>query len=177
MVITRDQCFYLGYISKTQGFKGGIIAFFDVDDTSNYQKLERLLVDLNGTLTPFFIDTLNLKDKGFVHLKLEGVDDRDRATYISNHDIYLPLTDLPKLPADQYYLHDLDGMTVKDENHGEIGVVEKVMDYNRNPLMQIMHGGNEVLIPISEPFIVRVDKVEKVVHVDLPEGLIEINQS
>ena len=143
-----DQCFYLGYISKTQGFKGGLIAFFDVDDTSNYKKLERLLVDLNGTLTPFFIDTLNLKDKGFVHLKLEGVDDRDRATHLSNNDIYLPMSDLPKLPADQYYLHDLNGMMVKDETLGEIGLVEKVMDYTRNPLMQIMRGGNEVLIPI-----------------------------
>lgn len=177
MLITHDQCYYLGYISKTQGFKGGIIALFDVDDTSNYQKLDRILIDLNGTLTPFFIETLNLKDKGFVHLKLEGVDDRDRATHISNNDIYLPLTDLPKLPADQYYLHDLDGMAVIDKTFGEIGIVEKVMDYNRNPLMQIMRGGNEVLIPISEPFVLRVDKVEKIVHVDLPEGLIEINQS
>lgn len=177
MVITKDKCFYLGYISKTQGFKGGVIAFFDVDNTQSYQKLQRLLIDLNGSLTPFFIETLNLKDKGFVHLKLEGVDNHDRSKAISNQDIYLPLTDLPTLPTDEFYFHDLVNMMVHDKTLGEIGPVDKVLDFNRNPLMQITRAGNEILIPISDQFIAKVDKSEKIVHVDLPEGLIEINQS
>ncbi len=177
MVITHDKCFYLGYISKTQGFKGGVIAFFDVDNHSVYQKLARLLVDMNGTLTPFYIETLNLKDKGFVHLKLEGVDTHDRAKDIANQDIYLPLTDLPKLPEEEYYLHDLIGMTVQDKTLGEVGSVDKIMDFSRNPLMQITRAGNEILIPISDQFIVKVDKVAKIIHVDTPDGLIEINQS
>lgn len=177
MVITHDNCFYLGYISKTQGFKGGIIAFLDVDDPYDYLNLDRILVDLNGTLTPFFIETLNLKDKGFVHLKLEGVDSRDDAIVIANQDIYLPLTDLPKLPEDSYYLHDLHGMKVVDAQVGEIGTIEKVLDYSRNPLIQIMRGENEILIPITDDFVVKVDKKEQVVHTNLPEGLVEINQS
>lgn len=177
MVITHDKCFYLGYISKTQGFKGGVIAFFDVDNHSAYQKLDRILIDLNGSLTPFFIETLNLKDKGFVHLKLEGVDNHERSKAISNQDIYLPLTDLPKLPTDEYYLHDLVAMEVQDKTLGAVGNVDKILDFSRNPLMQITRDGNEILIPISDQFIVKVDKVAKVIHVDLPEGLIEINQS
>lgn len=177
MVITHDKCFYLGYISKTQGFKGGVIALFDVDDHSVYQKLDRILIDLNGTLTPFYIETLNLKDKGFVHLKLEGVDTHERSKAIANQDIYLPLTDLPKLPEAEYYLHDLVDMEVQDKTIGAVGSVDKVLDFSRNPLMQITRAGNEILIPISDQFIVKVDKVAKIIHVDLPKGLVEINQS
>ena len=172
-----DDCYYLGYISKTQGYKGGLIAFLDVDNPNDYQNLDSFLLDLNGTLTPFFVETITLKHKQFAALKLEDIDDRDAATLISNKDIYLPLDQLPKLGDDEYYLHELKGMMVFDKTEGEIGTVEKVMDHSSNPLIQIIIDQNEVLIPLIDDFIEKVDKQKREIHVDLPEGLIEVNQS
>jgi len=174
--MTKDDCYYLGYISKTQGFKGGLLAFLDVDDTREYQNMESILVDLNGVLTPFFIETIQLKDKNFVHLKLEDVDDRDSATILSSKDIYLPLSDLPELDDDQYYLHELNGMKVLDRASGDLGRVDTVLDYSTNPLIQVIKGSNEILIPLNDNFVIKVDKVAKIIEVDLPEGLIEVNR-
>jgi len=174
--MTKDDCYYLGYISKTQGFKGGLLAFLDVDNTREYLNLESILVDLNGVLTPFFIETFQLKDKNFVHLKLEDVDDRDSATLLSNKDIYLPLTELPELDNDQYYLHELNGMNVVDKNAGELGKVDTVLDYTTNPLIQVINGSSEILIPLNDEFVIYVDKDAKTIEVDLPEGLIEVNK-
>src|SRR5690606_26053161 len=123
MIISKDDCYYLGYISKTQGFKGGLIVFLDVDDTRKYAKIDHILVELNGVLTPFFLETVNLKDKNFVYLKIEGVDDQNAASELAGSDIYLPLEDLPKLKDDEYYLHDLIGMKVIDTTVGEVGTV------------------------------------------------------
>ncbi len=177
MNISKDECYYLGYVSKTQGFKGGVISFLDVDNPAQYKKLGRVLIDMNGILTPFFLESINLKDKGFAHMKLEGVNSRDEAVNIAGNELYLPLTDLPKLPDDEYYLHDLVGMTVEDATAGDLGKVDRVLDYARNPLIQVVKGGDEILIPILKPFLVKVDKAAKRIHVDLPEGLIEVNQS
>lgn len=177
MIISKDNCYYLGYLSKTQGYKGGLIAFFDVDDIREYRQLDHILVDLHGALTPFFIETINLKDKNFVHLKIEGVNDEETATELAGKDVYLPLEDLPKLPDDEYYLHELAGMKVIDANAGEIGVVEKVLDYSNNPLLQIMQNEHEILIPLIDNFVKKVDKKARIVHTDVPEELLDINKS
>jgi 16S rRNA processing protein RimM len=174
--MTKDECYYLGYLSKTQGFKGGLLAFLDVDNTGDYINLESILVDLNGVLTPFFVEYLQLKDKNFVYLKLEDVDDRDSAIILSNKDLYLPLTDLPDLGDDHYYLHELNGMKVVDKQAGELGNVDTVLDYSTNPLIQVIKGSREILIPLNDDFVLKVDKALKTIEVDLPEGLIEVNQ-
>lgn len=177
MVIKHESCYYLGYISKAQGFKGGVIAFLDVDNPADYKNLKSLLVDINGVLTPFFVETLNLKDKGFVHMKFEGVDDGNSANRLTNKDMYLPLENLPELGDDEYYLHELVGMKVEDENMGELGVVEKVLDYSANPLIQLFRDSTEVLIPLNDAFIDKVDKKGKVIRVSLPEGMVDLNQN
>jgi len=176
MIIRHEDCYYLGYISKTQGFKGQLIAFFDVDDLRAYQKTKRILVDIGGNLHPFFIATLNLKDKNFVQMSLEGIASEDQGLPLCGKEIYLPLTDLPALPDEQYYLHDLAGMKVIDANAGEIGEVTQVLDYTTNPLLQVMQGEGEILIPLQDAFVKRVDKKARLISVDLPEGLIDINK-
>ena len=176
MIISKDKCYYLGYLSKTQGYKGGLIAFFDVDDIREYRKLDHILVELNGALTPFFIETINLKDKNFVHLKIEGINDEETATEIAGNNLFLPLEDLPKLPDDEYYLHDLVGMTVKDAKAGDVGVVNQVMDYSNNPLLQIMQDEHEILIPLIDNFVKKVDKKARIIHTDVPEDLLDINK-
>lgn len=177
MVISKDQCYYLGYISKTQGFKGGLIAFFDVDDTKKYARLDHMLVELNGVLTPFFLETINLKDKNFAHLKIEGVDDENSASELAGNDIYLPLRELPQLPDEEYYLHELVGMKVIDAVAGDVGTVEKVLDYTTNPLLQILQNTDEILIPLIDNFVKQVDKKAKIIHIEVPEDLLDINKT
>ncbi len=177
MIISKDDCYYLGYLSKAQGFKGGLIGFFDVDDTGDYKKLESILVDLNGTLTPFFIDEINLKDKNFVFLKLEGVDDQNRATNLAGSDMYLPLSRLPKLEEGAYYLHQLEGMEVHDQSKGMIGTVEKLFYYNQNTTLQIIDGKDEILIPLNEVFVKKVSVADNRIDIDVPEELLSVNKS
>lgn len=177
MNISKDECFYLGYLSKTQGYKGGLIGFFDVDDVYQYQKLDRILVELYGALTPFFIENIVIKDKNFVFIKIEGVNDENTAGELAGNNIYLPLSYLPELPDNEYYLHDLVGMEVHDKEAGAVGKVTEILDYAVNPLLQILDNDNEILIPIIDDFIVSVDKKNKIIHTEVPAGLIEVNKT
>ncbi|MGB6035180.1 MAG: ribosome maturation factor RimM [Cryomorphaceae bacterium] len=177
MIPSHKDCFNLGHIAKSKGFKGELSLFLDVDEPENYQSLDRILIDLGGVLTPFFIDSLRLKDNGYADIKLEGVDSKDDSVRLSGKQVFLPITDLPELPADEYYLHDLEGMEVIDENQGVLGLVQKVLDYSNNPLLEVNEGKDEVLIPINDLFVKKVDKANKQIFVDLPEGLADVNKS
>jgi ribosomal 30S subunit maturation factor RimM len=51
-----------------------------------------------------------------------------------------------------------------------------VLDYSNNPLLQVFSNGFEVLIPITDVFVKRVDKKARVVHVEVPSELLEMNK-
>jgi len=176
MLPSHKDCFNLGHIARSKGFKGELSLFLDVDEPENYKDLDRILVDLNGVLTPFFIDCLRLKNDGYADIKLEGVETKDDSIRLSGKQVFLPLTDLPPLPEDEYYLHDLEGMEVVDQTHGALGKVLKVLDYSNNPLLEVNDGKTEVLIPINDLFVKKVDKAKKEILVDLPEGLVDVNK-
>ena len=175
--MTKDECYYLGYVSKTRGFDGKLILFLDVDDTNDYANIDYLLIDVHGTLTPFFIDNVWMRDKNYIEVHIEDIDTRDDASELVGNELYLPLTELPKLPDDQYYLHELVGMMVIDAQRGDLGRVAEIFDHSNNPLIQILHPKGEILIPIDSRFIRKVDKTGKRIDVDLPDGLVDINLS
>jgi 16S rRNA processing protein RimM len=176
MHIHKNECYYLGRISKVLGYKGEMVWFIDADDPHAYRKLKRVLVDLNGLLSPFFVQRIAIKDKGFAHVLLEGVTTRDDAATLAGNDLYLPLSELPPLSDHEYYLHELEGMEVNDTTKGTLGKVERVLDYSNNPLLQVFSNGFEVLIPITDVFVKRVDKKARVVHVEVPSELLEMNK-
>jgi 16S rRNA processing protein RimM len=63
---------------------------------------------------------------------------------------------------------------VVDANYGELGTVVKVIDLSGNPLFQIDSNGKEVLIPKQDQFVKSVDWDEEILHLECPEGLIEM---
>jgi 16S rRNA processing protein RimM len=176
MTLDKDACYYLGHVSKVRGFKGEIILFLDVDNPSAYRDLKSVLLDMRGSLHPFFITSLNIDDKGFARTKFEGIDTRGAASDISGKELYLPLDRLPDLPDDEYYLHELKGMKVEDAKFGLLGEVENVLDFSHNPLIQILTEQHEILIPLNDGFVKQVDKFAKTVRVTVPEELLGMNK-
>lgn len=175
-MMDKDQCYYLGHVSKVRGFKGEVLCHLDVDDPSAYAGIKSVLIDMNGTLQPFFTTSVAIDQKGFARITFEGITTRDQATEISGKDLYQPLSQLPELPEDQYYLHDLEGMEVHDEVHGILGKVERVLDYAHNPLIQVLRAEHEVLIPLQDTFVRKVDKKNRTISVAVPAALLEMNK-
>lgn len=172
--MNKADCFHLGYIAKLHGFKGEVSLFLDVTNPSDYESLDALFIDLNGYLTPFFVSKLRLTNKGFAIVKLEGVDDENSARRLLRKDAYLPAEILPELEGNEFYDHEIVGFKVIDQKHGEIGLVERVLDLKVNPLLQVDKDGVEILIPLIEGAIVKVDRDNQELHVTTPEGLVEL---
>lgn len=172
--MNKADCFHLGYIAKLHGFKGEVSLFLDVTNPEDYHSLDALFIELNGQLTPFFIKSLKLKNKGFAAVKLEGVDTEEDAKIIVRKNVYLPASILPELGDTNFYDHEIVDFQVEETSYGNIGKVIQVIDLAANPLLQIEKEGKEVLLPLQKGVVQKVDRINKVLTVTAPPGLIEL---
>lgn len=168
-----DDCFELGYLSRTKGLRGELQAFLDVDDPSYYQDLDSVLISIDHDLVPYAIEHIAVQGNAAV-LKLEGIDHIDQASALKSHKLYLPLSSLPKLNPDQFYFHDLVNYKIVDHQMGELGRIVSIYNLPNNDLFSIEYQGREVLIPIHNDLIQKVDKDKELVFVKMPDGLLDI---
>jgi 16S rRNA processing protein RimM len=108
------------------------------------------------------------------NLKLAELDDMDEAEKLVGSFIYLPEVLLPRLKGNKFYYHEVTGFKVMDVNQGNIGTIDRVIDLPNNPLFALIHGEKEILLPISDDIVLKVDRKRKTVEVRAPEGLIDI---
>lgn len=167
-----EDCYQLGNIVKPHGLEGEIQAFLDVDMPETYQELESVFVLINQKLVPFFIDTISISSTKTL-IKFEDVDSRESAEGIAGKELYLPLTALPELEDDQYYYHEIIGFEILEDSK-PLGAVENIYNFPTQNLIVTTIQENEVLIPIQDDVVLKVDKNEKKVYVSLPEGLLEV---
>ncbi|GAB3201762.1 16S rRNA processing protein RimM [Pontibacter aydingkolensis] len=169
-----DACFLLGYIVKTHGTKGQVVAFFDVDFPEDYEDLESVFLEQKGRLIPFFIDSMEpIKNSRFI-IKFEDTSTMEQAEALRGTSLYLPLNELPELEDDQFYFHEVIGYQVVDANHGKLGTVKEFYDLPQQQLMAMDYLGQEMLIPVMGEILLRADHEAKELHISLPEGLLEV---
>lgn len=170
----KKDCFYLGKIVKKYSFKGELLIKLDTDEPDIYDGLDSVFIDLRGNLVPFFIESSQLHKSELLRIKFEDVDTEPDADALLKCDLYLPLEFLPKLEGDKFYFHEVIGFKVEDKNHGVIGVIKAINDSTAQALFEIDKDGIEILIPMNDHFINKVDKKNKIVFVETPEGLIDL---
>jgi 16S rRNA processing protein RimM len=170
----KADCFHLGYVAKLHGYKGEVSLFLDVSNPEEYIGLDSVFIDLNDHLTPFFIESFKLKNKGFAAVKFEGVNTERDAKLLQRKSLYLPAKALPELTGTQFYDHEVEGFKVIDTIYGEVGILESILDHQVNPLIQIMNGDKEVLVPLIEGMVKDLNRKDKIMTITAPAGLIEM---
>lgn len=165
---------YIGQIAKLHGYKGGVSLFLDVTHPEEYKDIESFFIEMNGILTPFFIESFKLKNKGFAAIKFQGVDTELDAKSLLKKKVYIPETELKELDHEGFYDHEVIGYEVEDNIKGYIGKVSGVADLKLNPLLIIDFNDKEILLPIFDELIVHVDRNLRRLKVQAPEGLIDL---
>ncbi len=173
-MFTKEDCFNLGSIARLHSFKGEVSVFLDVDDPSEFEKLESVFVEIDKILVPFFVERIQIRNKGFAVVKFEDIDTEAKAKRLLKCKLYLPLDLLPDLDDDEFYHFEIEGFKVYDESHGDIGHIVKVLEHKTNPMYEINCNGKEILIPKQDRFFDRIDWDEEIIYLKAPEGLIDM---
>lgn len=171
----KEDTFYLGKIAKKFSFKGEVLIYLDTDEPELYQNLESIFVGFGKDLVPFFIESSSLHKNDFLRAKLEDVNSEEDADRILGSEVYLPLSMLPELEGNQFYFHEIIGFTAKDTNIGIIGTITEINDSGAQAIFIIINeDGKEILIPIIDEFIEKVDRTNKTIVLKTPEGLVDL---
>ena len=170
----KEDCFYLGKIAKKFSFKGEVLIYLDTDEPELYENMESVFVEFNKNLVPYFIENGNLHKGDFLRVKFEDVDNEADADEIIGCEIYLPLNMLPKLEGNKFYFHEVIGFEIEDQRLGVFGKIVSINDTSAQPLFEVVNGSVEILVPMIDQFLVKIDRENKKVIMNLPEGLVEM---
>jgi 16S rRNA processing protein RimM len=168
-----DSCYELGFISKPHGLKGDVSVIIDADFPEAYKELESVFIEQDKQLVPFFITSLKLSGNKAI-LSLEESTSIETAQKLKGAKLYLPLDFLPELGPDQFYFHEIIGYEISDPKLGLLGKITTVYDAGPQDLIAFIHMGKEVLLPVNKDTIIKVEKAAQVLHVSIPEGLLDI---
>lgn len=169
----HEEAFYIGYITKTKGLKGEVQLFFEFDA---YEAIDFDVVfaDMNGKLVPFFVTVAKLQSNSTGYFYFEDVDHIDKAQPLVKKKIYLPLTQMPERSEDEFLYTDLKGFIAIDASLGDLGEIIEVNEYPQQFVATVHYKNTDVLFPLNEDFIVEIDDEEKILKLNLPEGLLDI---
>jgi len=169
-----EDCFYLGKIVRKYSFNGELLIKLDTDQPELYENLDAVFIQYRNSFIPFFIESSQFHKSDLLRVQFEDVTTEAEADSLLKSDVYLPLEFLPKLEGNKFYFHEVIGFNIDDVNYGHVGVIKAINDTTAQALFEVENDGKEILIPINDEFIVKVDRAKKNILVNLPEGLIDL---
>jgi len=113
--------------------------------------------------------------KGGIVLKFAGVEDISGAEVLAGWEVQVPFDERMPLPPSATYISDLEGCTVVEKGE-PLGKIERVEMGTGAPLLVVATGQGELLVPFAVAICKRVDVAAKIVEVELPEGLRDLNR-
>jgi 16S rRNA processing protein RimM len=170
----KEDCFYLGKIVSKHSFKGEVLVKLDTDEPEIYENMESVFVSLGNNLVPFFIEKCYLHKSNLLRIRFEDISSEADADRIIGSHLYLPLEFLPKLSGNKFYYHEIIGFEVIDSLHGNIGIITGVNDSVSQALFEVKKDDKELLIPVADNIIDKVDRDNKTLYLTTPEGLVDL---
>lgn len=167
------QYFKAGKIVAVHGLKGELVLKHELGKKSSLKDVQAIFVeDRKDSFFPWFIENTKIKSDTEILLKLEGVETRESASKLSQKEIWLTEDDFKRL-ASKSAPASLLGYTIVNQKE-KLSEILEVIEQPHQLLCRILFQKKEVLIPLNENFLKKIDHKKKEVIVELPEGLLDI---
>jgi 16S rRNA processing protein RimM len=167
------QYFKAGKLVAVHGVKGELVLKHELGKKSLLKDVKAIFIeDKKDSFFPWFIESTKIKTDTETLLKLESIDTREKAARLSSKEIWLKEDDFKRLAAKSAPASLLGYIII---NHKEkLSEILEVIEQPHQLLCRIELHKKEVLIPLNEGFLKKIDHKKKEVIVELPEGLLEI---
>ena len=126
--MNKQDYFYLGTIVSKFSFKGELLIKIDSDEI-DLKKIKTIFLETEGTLVPFSIQNVRFHKSSLLRIKLDIVDNEDKANQLLKSKVYLPMKDLPPLEGNKFYFHEVIDFNVIDQAIGDLGNIFEINDH------------------------------------------------
>ncbi len=166
----------IGHTKKARGFKGALRVALHEPYLEDFFATEVVFLKLNEQLLPFFIK--EIVEEGDLVVCFEEVDTKESAQKLTGKELFLAEKDIrsatgqgssAKLKEEQFI-----GFTIFDKTYGEVGTIEEIVALPQQAMAIVRYNRKEILIPLSDAFIEEIEKSNRILSMDLPEGLLNL---
>lgn len=168
-----EERLQVGVIASTHGVRGEVKVFPTTDDVKRFKRLKEVILDAGKEQLPLEIEGVKFF-KQFAILKFKGIDNINDIEKYKGKSLFVTRENAVKLKKDEYFIADLMGLKVLDEEEKEIGVLKDVMETGANDVYVIaLHDGRELLLPAIRQCVLAVDVEEGFIKIHILEGLLD----
>lgn len=172
-MIELNEVQRIGQIVKPHGV-GGEMAVTVPASLDWTDDIDCLVCSLDGILVPFFLESIRPKSSTTILVKFEGYDSVESTSRFMGVTVYMPLRFVAESDEEEPSWSSFLDWRVVDSKAGPLGTVDAVDDSTPNILFQVRDSGRERIIPANPEWITRVDRKNRTLMYNLPEGLTEL---
>lgn len=171
--ISMEDLLKVGVITSTHGVKGEVKVFPTTDDPQRFRRLKEVIMDTGKEQVDLQIEGVKFF-KQFVILKFRGIDSINDVEKYRQNSLYVTRRNAVRLSRDEYFIADLTGMKVIDEDEKPVGTLKDVMETGANDVYVIeMEDGRELLLPAIKQCVLKVNVEEGWMQIHILDGLLD----
>ena len=168
-----EDLLQVGIITSTHGVRGEVKVYPTTDDPRRFRRLKEVVLDTGKEKMNLEIEGVKFF-KQFVILKFKGLDNINDIEKYRQKSLYVTRKNAVRLQRDEYFIADLIGLKVQDEDGKELGTVKDVIETGANDVYEVeMADGKSLLLPAIKQCILNVDVENGTMQVYVLEGLLD----
>ncbi|MBP3206125.1 MAG: 16S rRNA processing protein RimM [Lachnospiraceae bacterium] len=168
-----EERFQVGVITTPHGVRGEVKVFPTTDDAKRFRRLKEVILDTGKENLTLEIESVKFF-KQFVILKFKGLETPEEVAKFRQKSLYVTRENAVHLGKDEYFIADLMGLRVFDEENEEIGVLREVLETGANDVYIIdMKDGRELLLPAIKECVLHVDVEAGKMQIHILDGLLD----
>lgn len=163
----------IGKIVASFGVKGEVVLQHSLGKKSSFRGVEALFIEeKKNSFLPYFLQSSKIKNDSETFIKFEGLDAKEKTKTLLSKPVWMKEEDFKRLAAQSSPI-SLLGFSIINEKEN-LGKILEVIEQPHQVLCRIDLNGKEALIPIHEGSLLKIDKKKMQVHVELPDGLLDL---
>ncbi len=167
------EYFNIGKLVAIHGLKGELLLKHELGKKTSLKGLQAIFIEeKKNSFIPWFVESTKIKSDDETYIKLEGINSREAAMRLSQKIVWLPEADHKKF-ASKNSPGSLLGYTIIN-NKESLGEILELIQQPHQMLCRLEIKGKEVLIPLHDESLQKVDHKKKEVIVELPDGLLDL---
>mgnify|MGYP001434106677 FL=1 len=164
----------LGRIIKVSGFEGAVTVKLERLFSEKLPNMESVFLEIEGRPVPFFISDVDYSGADILRLKFDGYNSSGKVAEFVGCRLFLTTPETFNNKIEE--INSLVGYKVVTSENITIGAINEVIQNPGQWLLSVISDSDKtILIPLHEDFIVKIDNAKKLLIMELPEGLTDIN--
>ena len=168
-----EDRFQVGVITSPHGVHGEVKVFPTTDDPRRFRRLKEVILVTGKEEKNLEIEGVKFF-KQFVILKFKGIETPEEVSKYRQGSLYVTRENAVRLGKDEYFIADLIGLRIFDEENAEIGVLRDVLETGANDVYIIdLKDGRELLLPAIRECVLNVDIEAGKMQIHILDGLLD----